>query len=304
MQLEKLVTRNGNLYRENAAGEVFVWIPTPVTGLGELGGLWKKLKRLPKRTFKAITKTTIGRTAIRIAGTVAAPWTGGLSLAAAEAAARYGKARYTLGLSRGAAFRRGAVGGVVGGALGYGVSRAYGAFIQPGATAGVVSAGAPGAAVTPSMTPWGGVVSAGAPVSSPFGTVIAAAPAAVTPTVSVIPSLGNVLKITGEGIMSVVKAAGTVLPVLASTGVMQRGTPGAVPEHYDSGIVSPAPFESNYGSGGGGGGGWPSGVMPPEPDVIEEGGAVKPPSNAKFAIAGALAAAGGFLLYVSMGKGK
>lgn len=302
MLLDKLITRNGHLYRVNAAGETFLWIPTPVTGLGELGGLWKKITSIPRRTFKSITKSTIGRTALRIAGTVAAPFTGGLSLAAAEAAARYGKARYQQGLTRSQARRRGAVGAVVGGAIGYGVSQAYGAFIKPGIP---VSAGAPGAvsAGTSTVTPWGGVVSAGAPVSSPFGTVIAATPAVATPTVAFLPSVGNVLTTIGSGIMSAAEAIGTVLPVLASTGVLQRGTPSAAPQYYDSGIMPPAPFSENYGAGAGGGGGFPSGMMPPEAAVVEDGEAAPRPSKTP-AMIGAAAALGGFLLFTMMGKGR
>jgi hypothetical protein len=88
-----------------------------------------------KKITKSVLKNKYARQIVRVAGAVFAPFTGGLSLAAAEAAARYGKARYVEGRSRSSAFKRGAVGAVIGYAGGKAISYGYSAFQKGGVSA-------------------------------------------------------------------------------------------------------------------------------------------------------------------------
>lgn len=136
----------------------------PNLGIGFLKKAWKSVRRsvkkvfrkvrsIPKRVFKeikrsaskinlarkkltkSVLKNKYTRQLVRVAGAAFAPFTGGLSLAAAEASARYGKARYVQGLSRSSAFKRGAVGGAIGLVGGKAISAGYSAIKAGGAKA-------------------------------------------------------------------------------------------------------------------------------------------------------------------------
>lgn len=130
-------------------GEVYEIVP--VYNDAQLGGLRKAFKKVGgvfkkavskinearKALTKAVLKTSIGRTVARVAGAVAAPFTGGASLAVAEAAARYGKARYQLGLKRSTAFKKAAVGAAVGFAAGKAIQLGYQSIAARGGLASV-----------------------------------------------------------------------------------------------------------------------------------------------------------------------
>ena len=115
--------------------------------------VFKKVASIPKKIFKEAKRVAsrvnaerkratrkalqnkYGRALVRGIGAVAAPFTGGLSLAAAEASARYGKARYGQGLSRSQAFKSGAVGAALGYVGGRAISAGYQAVKQGGVSA-------------------------------------------------------------------------------------------------------------------------------------------------------------------------
>src|SRR4026209_1671834 len=116
MLLDKTFVHRNQIYRRDAAGNLYVWQPN-VNGLGELGGWWKKVTntvkkihreviriakqpiQLEKKLRVEILKSKYGRAVVTGAGAVFAPFTGGASLAAAQALTRYGKARHRQGLS-------------------------------------------------------------------------------------------------------------------------------------------------------------------------------------------------------------
>ena len=124
----------------------------------------KKANARRKKITKSVLKNKYARQVVRVVGVAFAPFTGGLSLAAAEAAARYGKARYVQGKSRSSAFKRGAVGAVIGYAGGKAVSAGYSAVANRGASAAASSAAARGATTvaTSAATTTGGSVATGA----------------------------------------------------------------------------------------------------------------------------------------------
>lgn len=95
----------------------------------------KKVNERRKKITKSVLKNKWTRQIVRVAGVAFAPFTGGLSLAAAEASARYGKARYVEGKSRSSAMKRGAVGAVIGYVGGRAVSAGYSAIQKGGVTA-------------------------------------------------------------------------------------------------------------------------------------------------------------------------
>lgn len=299
MLLDRFVTLNGKLYKVDAADNVYEWVNHPGrSGLGELDGFFKKITRgvrkvvkkavkipikVHKKVVRTVTKSKIGRQVLRVAGAVAAPFTGGLSLAAAEAAARYGKARYGQGLSRSQAFRKGAVGAVIGGATGFGISKAYGAFTATKGAAGYAGGG---------FTPAGYAGPGAAQVS-------------FVPSVgNVISGTGGVLKTIGSTLATGLKTIGAALPVLQASGVLgPRGVEQAPSgEYYDSQAAAPAPFEGQYAGAGGGGGFGPAGS--PYEAETPEGALAIDPAKTPF-ILGGTAALAGLLLFTTMGpKGR
>jgi hypothetical protein len=294
MQLDRFVVRNGTLYRIDAAGDVYAWVNYPGrSGLGELDGFFKKIGKtvkravkkvasIPKKAIKVVTKSKIGRQVLRVGGAVFAPFTGGLSLAAAEAAARYGKARYGQGLSRSQAFKSGAVGAAIGYVGGKGIQYGYQAF-----TKAAVPAGYAGGGFAPSGYAGPGAVSAVAP----------------TAQVSFIPGVGNVLKTAGGALKTIggtiasgLKTLTGALPVLQAAGVL--GVPSEQApsgEFYDPGAPAPAPFEGQYATGGGGGGGGPAGG--PLPYGQEEAEGEAPGIQNKPLVIGGAAALAGLLFF-------
>lgn len=300
MHLDKFYTRNGRLYKEDAVGDVYVWVNHPGrSGLGELDGFFskvfekaksavKKVVKIPikihKKVLKTTTKSKFGRTALRVAGAVFAPFTGGLSLAAAEAAARYGKSRYQLGLSRSDALRRGAVGAAIGYVGGKGIQFGYGALTKSAAAV----PGYAGGGFTPAGYAGPGAVAAGVP-----------APVSFIPSVgNVITGTGGVLKTIGGAIATGLKTVTAALPLLQASRVLApKGEQAPSGEYYDPGLPAPAPFESQYGSGGGGGGYGGGGAMPYDQEAGEESAPEK--QNKQIAVGGAIALAG-LLLFTTM----
>lgn len=100
-----------------------------------------KVNVLRKKVLRSVTKSKYGRAVIRVGGAVLAPFTGGLSLAAAEGLSRYGKARYEQGMSRSSAWKRGAVGAAIGYAGGRAISYGYQQVMQKGVSGALQSAG-------------------------------------------------------------------------------------------------------------------------------------------------------------------
>lgn len=302
MLLDRFVTLNGKLYKVDALDNVYEWVNHPGrSGLGELDGFFKKITRgvrkvvkkaikipikVHKKVVRTVTKSKIGRQVLRVAGAVAAPFTGGLSLAAAEAAARYGKARYGQGLSRSQAFRKGAVGAVIGGATGFGISKAYGAFTATKGAAGYAGGG---------FTPAGYAGPGAVPVAG-------AAQVSFAPSVgNVISGAGGVLKTIGGTLATGLKTIGAALPVLQASGVLgPRGVEQAPSgEYYDSQAAAPAPFEGQYAGAGGGGGGFGPAGSPYEAET-PEGALAIDPAKTPF-ILGGTAALAGLLLFTTMG---
>lgn len=122
-----------------------------------------KLNERRKKLFRSITKNKYTRQLLRVAGVALTPFTAGLSLAVAEGAARYGKARYVQGASRSSAWKRGATGAAIGYAGGRAISAGYQAvqrggltalnpFASTGATAGAQTASAAGTSVASAGT--------------------------------------------------------------------------------------------------------------------------------------------------------
>jgi len=304
MLLNTPFTLGGRLYRRDARGDLYVWTPSPIAGLGGLDGWWSKITSPVRKVFRAVTKTTIGRTALKVAGVVAAPFTGGLSLAAAAAASQYGKVRYQQGGSRKSAWRGAVQRGVVGAAVGYGISSAYAAW-SPGMVSGAAPAGAPAGATGFYAGGTPGVVGAASPVSTGFYSgytgAVAAAPATVAPGVSFLPSFGNVISYAGTAL----KTAGTFLPILAQTGLL--GPKGGERQVFDPGMTAPSSGYEGYGYGGqdaGGGGFAPSGGGPNMPPEGAPGDEMTPgPLKVSPAVLGIGAAIAGLLLFTTM-KGK
>lgn len=94
-----------------------------------------KLNEQRKKIFRKVTTNKYTRQLLRVAGVALSPFTAGLSLAVAEGAARYGKARYVQGQSRSSAWKRGAVGAAIGYVGGRAVSAGYQAIQRGGLTA-------------------------------------------------------------------------------------------------------------------------------------------------------------------------
>jgi hypothetical protein len=300
MQLDRYYTVKGKLYRENAAGDIYVWVNHPGrSGLGELDGFFSRIHKrvkkvvkkaikapfvLRKKVLKAVTKSKFGRTALRVAGAAFAPFTGGLSLAAAEAAARYGKTRYQLGLSRSEAFRKGAVGAAIGYVGGKGIQFGYSALMKPAAAAALP--GYAGGGFTPAGYAGPGAVSAasGAPVTFIPGVG------------NVVTGVGGTLKTIGGALATGLKTLTGALPLLQASGVLgKKGEQAPSGEYYDPYAPAPAPFESMYGSGGGGGGAFGPGAMSPYDQEGEAEAVGSPETQQKqLAIGGAIALAGLF----------
>lgn len=307
MLIDQKFVHNGNLYRRDAQGDLYVWVATP--GFGELGGLWKKIKKIHKKVTKVVKKivkapiqlhqkikrevlkSKYGRAIVTGAGAVFAPFTGGASLAAAQALTRYGKARYGQGLSRSEAYKRGAVGGAIGYVAGVGL--VYGA-----GQLGIGAAATPGLApsfLTPFGTAAAPIVSAAAPgasIASPF--TVGAAPvvtSAAAPT-TFLAKIGSALATIGK----------TLLPIVPQLAAARGGSPGGSefdPAMIGAGVPYGGAYSDEYGGGGGGGYGGPN--MPPaiDPETgepIEAGpGQISPLM---------LAAALGGLVFFTMNGGR
>ena len=236
--------------------------------------IWKETRRAAskinaqrKKLVKSVLKNKWTRQLVRVAGAAFAPFTGGLSLAAAEAAARYGKARYVQGMKRSSAFKRGAVGAVIGYAGGRAIGAGYSAFQKGGVSALNPFSGA--AKATTAATKVGGAV------VTPAGTTVA------TGTTASGGLWGNI----GSGALKVAgKLAPTVIQTVMQAKQAQAGAGGVQyvddygyasdPGYVDYGsYVDPNAMESvAYGSGYGGGGSTvvPDGMYSDEGDMLEE----------------------------------
>jgi hypothetical protein len=315
MLLDQKFVRNGRLYRQDAQGNLYVWIPSNATGLGELGGLWKKIKSIHKRITKtvkrvikapiklhqkvqkAILKSKFGRTLVTGAGAVFAPFTGGASLAAAQALTRYGKARYVQGLSRSDALKKGATGAAVGYVAGVGLVYGAGAIgVGPASVAGRSAS-----FLTPFGTAAAPIVSAASPAAQTFSyagySVPGASTAGIAKAAAAAPSF---LTKVGAFLTTAAKTAGTVLPLIQAAG----GPKGGGTQEFDTAMTAAGmPYSGGYseeygGGGSGGGGGGPN--MPPEIDP-ETGEPIQQPGISPAMLG---VAAAGLLLFTTMGGGR
>lgn len=306
MHVQSTFTRGGRLYRKDAAGNLYVWEPSTGTGLGELGGLWKKIKnvhkkitktakkiikapiKLHQKVQKAVLKSKYGRALVTGAGAVFAPFTGGLSLAAAQAATRYGKARYVQGASRSDAYKKGAVGAAVGYVAGVGLVYGAGAAgIGPGSVAGRSAS-----ILTPFGTASAPIVSAASPQAFSYASY-------ATPGASTGASVASAASAPTSWLTTFASAAKTATSLLPIVSAFMPKPQGGGGESFDPAMVStgtpyPGAYSEDYGGGGGGGGG---GNMPPEIDP-ETGEPIAPPSIPPAMLAAAL---GGLFLFTTMG---
>jgi len=196
--------------------------------------IWKEARRAVskanerrKKITKSVLKNKWTRQLVRVAGAAFAPFTGGLSLAAAEAAARYGKARYVQGMKRSSAFKRGAAGAVIGYVGGRAISSGYSAFQKGGVSA---------------LNPFGGAAKSvatktGGAVVSSTGTTVA------TGTTASGGLWGNI----GGGILKVgAKLAPTVIQTMMSAKQAQAGAGGV--QYVDDYGYPAASDYADYGS--------------------------------------------------------
>jgi hypothetical protein len=313
MLLDQKFVRNGRLYRQDAQGNLYVWTPSNATGLGELGGFWKKIKNIHKKITKkiikvikapiklhqkvqkAVLKSKFGRTFVTAAGAVFAPFTGGASLAAAQALTRYGKARYVQGLSRSDALKKGATGAAVGYVAGVGLVYGAGAVgVGPASIAGRSAS-----FLTPFGTAAAPIVSAASPAAQTFSYAGYSVPGASTAGVVKAAAAPSFLTKIGAILGTAAKTAGAVLPLIQAAGAK-----GGPPQEFDSsmmaaGVPYSGGYSEEYGGGGGGSGGG-GGNMPPEIDP-ETGEPIQQPGISPAMLG---VAAAGLLLFTTMGGGR
>lgn len=171
-----------------------------------------KLNEQRKKVFRSITKNKYTRQVLRVAGVALSPFTAGLSLAVAEGAARYGKARYVQGQSRSSAWKRGAVGAVVGYAGGRAISAGYSAIQKGGLTA---------------LNPFSG---SGATAGATSSTSAAATTAAGTGTAST----GGLWSTIGNTALTAAKKVGTTFATSYLTQMASGRKPSAEHVAYDA----------------------------------------------------------------------
>ena len=220
-----------------------------------------KVNARRKKITKAVLKNKYGRMVVRGAGIFFSPVTGGLSLAAAEAASRYGKARYVRGLSRSSAFKRGAVGAVIGYVGGRAVSAGYSAVQKGGVAA---------------LNPFA------AKAAPQIGSKVMMTTAKAAPTIAQAATNPGLWSKVAAGAL---KVGATVAPVLATTILQAKmAGPGGGTQYVDEygypvdqypdygSYVDPYAMESAYQNAYSGGGSTvvPDGIYDAEGNLIDE----------------------------------
>lgn len=213
--------------------------------------VFKAVKRSDMSVKRYVARNKWAQGVLYVAGAVLAPFTGGLSLAAAAAAVQSSKAA-AKGRSYGRQFAQGVGAGTIGWVAGVGI-----AYVA----AGVAGGGAAGGAGTAAGAGGYGVVAgaAGAPIAATTATTVASA---------------GWLSTFGQAALVGMSLART----LAARKDGSASDPGTAYGPYAGGYGAPAtgvaPNSYGYGggsgggdaSGGGGGGGAPSGTDPNAPD--------------------------------------
>jgi hypothetical protein len=241
-------------------------------------------------------KSKFGRTLVTGAGAVFAPFTGGASLAAAQALTRYGKARYVQGLSRSAAFKKGATGAAIGYVAGVGLVYGAGAVgVGPASIAGRSAS-----FLTPFGTAAAPIASAASPAAQSFSYASYSVPggastAGIAKAAAAAPSFFTKV---GAFLTTAAKTASAVMPLIQAAGVKGGPTQEFDTAMTAAGMPYAGAYPEEYGGGSGGGGGGPN--MPAEIDP-ETGEPVERPGISPAMLG---VAAAGLLLFTTMGGGR
>ena len=262
-------------------GNPFRSIEKGVRRLAKHDPVFRAVKKLDMQVKKEVARSKIAQGIIYGAGAVAAPFTGGLSMAAAAAAVQASKAAKA-GRSFGAQILQGAGAGSIGWMAGVGLVYGAGAAgIGPGTltgpgglfapavdTAAASDAGmlyAPAAASsTPIVTPAGAALS---PAASAASAAASDAGTLYAPTEAV--TSGTVASSTSSSIGAGLKAAGGVLKdtfgIMTLIRSMGSKVPGAAPDAgvpaNAYGLSTPGAYGATSGGDTGGGSGGGGGMM-------------------------------------------
>lgn len=283
--------------------------------------VFRAVKKLDLQIKKEVARSKIAQGVIYGAGAIAAPFTGGLSLAAAAAAVQASKAAKA-GRSFGAQILQGAGAGSIGWVAGVGLVYGAGAAgIGPGTLTGPggffsTGAGAASAAASdagmlyapvssaPIITPAGAALSpAASAAASDAGMLYAPTEAVSAGTTVAAPSVGTTI---ASGLKTAAGALKDTFGIMAL--VRGMGAPSPQPGATDTGPggtfgPSPGGYYSSGGDNSGGGGIGPSGggaFMQPGDAGAPAPGSPLMQGNTPYYIAGGIALA----VAVAMSKGR